>query len=387
MFDFNTTQGYFVHLISTALKDEQPQEKPENVSFSDVYSLAQKQNVANLVWYSINKLKNPPDDDIVHEWKQTYAKALNKCATQEIELEILVDALTSAGYDVIPLKGSVIRKYYPVSDMRTMTDIDLLVKAENREPIRQILQSLGYKCSVPDDGQVDSFEKLPIMAIDIHYALMAEVHKFHEHFQDVWTNAVATKQKGVYAMTFEDMYVYNIGHYAKHMFSKGTGIRCILDSFVLWNTANGVQKENIISLLKKKGLYTFNEQLIKIANIWINDAPDDGSLDDVQAYFINMPTYGDDNNTAIKFLDSEENFKISKFKHLFKRLFPSADLLYTRFNIKYRNPILLPFLWIKRLFIEAFERKKLTTQILNTTSFSESENRNTHEIYEKLGLI
>lgn len=46
----------------------------------------------------------------------------------------------------IPLKGAVIRPYYPYDSMRTSCDIDILIHEEDLELAIKNLIEKGYKC-------------------------------------------------------------------------------------------------------------------------------------------------------------------------------------------------------------------------------------------------
>lgn len=387
MFQIDTVQGYFIHLLSCALNSKQPQEKPENISFDDVFALAQKQIFSNLAWISVSKLNNKPHQELASRWENTYSIELMRCATQLYELDVLVDSFTSKGFDVMPLKGSVIRNYYPVPDMRTMSDIDLLVKTQDKQAVREILASCGYDLIIPDDGQVDTFEKKPYMYIDLHYSLMADNHHYQEHFQDTWDIAVKTDTKGVYALTFEDMYVYNVGHYAKHMFSSGTGMRCVVDAFVMWNKATEQQKQNINEKLKSKDLYVFNRQLIKIADIWFNNGVDDGTTDDIQEYFLATATYGNEGSVDAVKLISDDGENISKLDYYKKRIFPGAEYLYKRYKIKHKIPLVLPFLWLWRMISMVFVKDRVLKEVSATGNVTKEDIANSKALYQKLGLI
>ena len=52
---------------------------------------------------------------------------------QEDALKSLCDALEAGKIPFIPLKGSVLRQYYPEPWMRTSCDIDILVKQEDAQ--------------------------------------------------------------------------------------------------------------------------------------------------------------------------------------------------------------------------------------------------------------
>lgn len=387
MLQFNSVQGYFIHLLSCALNSQQPKEKPDNVSFNDLFALANMQLFANLAWVSVSKLNNKPEPQLAQKWETTYSVELVRCATQLYELDCLVAAFTSQGFDVMPLKGSVIRNYYPVPDMRTMSDIDLLVKTQDRQRVREILAQCGYELIIPDDGQVDTFEKKPHMIIDLHYSLMAENHHYQEHFQDTWQIAQPTNTKGVFALSFEDMYVYNVGHYAKHMFSSGTGMRCVVDAYVMWKTATDEQKQIINEKLESKDLLVFNQQLVKIADIWFDGAEDDNTTDDIQQYFLDTYTYGTQKCVDTIKLISDSGEEISKLDFYKKRLFPGAEYLYKRYNVKHKCALLLPFLWVYRIISMLFVKDRVLKEVSATNSVSQQDIDEGRALYQKLGLI
>ena len=57
----------------------------------------------------------------------------------------ICDTFELSSIPYIPLKGSVIRPYYPKESMRTSCDIDILVKEENHEAAIDVLVQRGFK--------------------------------------------------------------------------------------------------------------------------------------------------------------------------------------------------------------------------------------------------
>ena len=364
MFKFNSNEGYFLHLIKCALRDEQPEEKPDQVDWQVVFEIAEKQNVSNLCWFSIEKLNIQPEGELFYIWQEAYAMSASRCLKQMMEADLLADAFTSAGYDIMFLKGSKIREYYPSPDMRYMTDIDILVNSENREPVRELMRNLGYDDDLLDDGQVDAFKKQPILYTEVHYDFSFKKHAYHDLFHIVWDKLVKTDNEHIFEMTFEDLYFFNVGHYAKNMHNRGMGIRAVIDCYVLWNAATYEQKKNILKRFESTELDVFNKNLLKIADIWFGGAKDDGSLDNVQKYMIETETYGSYKNEIV--LDTIRNTNSnSKLKYIMSKIFPSSDYLYDRFNIKKKNPVLLPFLWIFRILLLIFSDKEKKQHVRN----------------------
>lgn len=391
MFDFNSNEGYFLHLIKSALKDEQPEEKPEGVSWEEVLKIAERQTAANLCWFSIEKLNNKPVGELYTYWQDVYAKAASKCLKQMMEIDLLCNEFTSRGYDIMFLKGSKIREYYPSPDMRTMTDIDLLVRAQDRKPIRELMKSLGYEVDLLDDGQVDAFKKEPVIYTEIHYDFSAENHIYHEIFTIDWDKLVETQTPHVFEMTFEDLYFFNVGHYAKNMHHRGMGIRAILDCYVLLEKATDEQRANILSKFENTELKKFNDNLLKITDIWFNGADDDGSLDNVQRYLLETGIYGDrKKEVVLKFIENNDKVK-SKFSFILGRIFPPKQTLYYRFNIKKDLFFLLPLLWILRIILIPFSKRQNRSgrrnEIKNLNEFSSDDVEYEIEIRKEFGLL
>lgn len=357
MFDFNTNEGYFLHLLKCGLKSEKPEEPPVGIDFEAIFKLAKKQDVENIVFLSIDQLENNIDSNLYSIWQEAYYKRMKYSAFQDMALEELIEVFTKAGIDCMPLKGSVIKNYYPNPDLRTMGDIDFLVREQNRQVVRDIMHSLGYEDDVLDDGQVDGFKRGKIDYIEIHYDFSAENHIMHDVFTIYWNKLLPTDIEHLYEMTFEDLYFFNIGHYVKNMHNKGMGLRGVVDTFVLWNRLTDNQKQVLNERFAEVNIDEFNSKLVKIADIWFNEVKDDGSLDALQKYLLNKKTYGDyKTETILNAVYSEQTS--SNAKYLKDKIFPSADDLYERFDIKRKCFLILPFLWIWRILLQLFGSKE-----------------------------
>lgn len=357
MFDFNTNEGYFLHLLKCGLKTEKPEEPPVGIDFEAIFELAKKQDVENTVFLSVDQLENKIDSNLYNIWQEAYYKRMKYSAFQDMALEELIEAFTKAEIDCMPLKGSVIKNYYPNPDLRSMGDIDFLVREQNRQVVRDIMHNIGYEDDILDDGQVDAFKKGKLTYIEIHYDFSAENHVMHEIFTIDWDKLIPTETEHLYQMTFEDLYFFNTGHYVKNMHNKGMGLRGVVDTFVLRNRLTDNQKQVLNERFAEVNIDEFNSKLVKIADIWFNEVKDDGSLDALQKYLLNKKTYGDyKTETILNAVYSEQTS--SNAKYLKDKIFPSADDLYERFDIKRKCFLILPFLWIWRILLQLFGSKE-----------------------------
>ena len=97
-----------------------------------LYKLSKKHDIAHLIGDALSKQKLLESGD---EWAQKFQKerllALYRYEQLNFALGEICQTLEEAKIPFMPLKGSVIRPYYPEPWMRTSCDIDVLVHEED----------------------------------------------------------------------------------------------------------------------------------------------------------------------------------------------------------------------------------------------------------------
>ena len=85
---------YLVHLIDCAVHDRQPEEKPDGISFENVFVLGREHEVGNIAFLSVQKLHNKPEPELFNEWQVHYFHSVQRNARQLEEYKSLVKLLT-----------------------------------------------------------------------------------------------------------------------------------------------------------------------------------------------------------------------------------------------------------------------------------------------------
>lgn len=67
----------------------------------------------------------------------------------------------------MPLKGSILKDWYPKFGMREMADNDILFDASKRKEVKAIFQGRGYTVKEYDKSNHDAYEKPPIYNFEI----------------------------------------------------------------------------------------------------------------------------------------------------------------------------------------------------------------------------
>ena len=112
-----------------------------------LYSLADRHDLVYIVLSSLHKCGLKNDDAVYSKLDQKAIMSVYRNEQIKYAYGQICDTFDQISIPYIPLKGSVIRPYYPKESMRTSCDIDILVKEENLEAAIDALVQKGFKCS------------------------------------------------------------------------------------------------------------------------------------------------------------------------------------------------------------------------------------------------
>ncbi len=339
-------------LLNSVLKDKQPKEPDHAIDWGALLNAAEAHSAANMACYAAERLERVPPD-IMKRWREVRDKALMKDVIQRAEFEKLSAALKAHGIRFIPLKGFILKSLYPQSDMRLMSDIDLLIDAENAPAARDIMTSLGYGCEEYGRGVHDVYYKRPVMNVEIHRELFGyEGREFAAVFADPWGSA--SDSGGLWQMTPDYCFAYTLAHAAKHFEEGGTGIRTIMDLW-LYSDSNkdSLDVNRVLSMLDATGSGDICRKMLRLSRVWFGgEAHDQGTLE-TQRYVFRSGTYG----TYENFLNNSIE-RSGRGKYVLELIFPPFDRMKRHYPELKKAPVLLPFCWLCRLVTKPIVNRK-----------------------------
>ena len=117
-------------ICGTKLTEEERNDYSHDL-LQDLLKISSKHDVVHLLVFGLkqNELISKENSDI----EKYFLKAVYRYERLRYEYDNLCSALEKARIPFLPLKGSVIRKYYPEAWMRTSCDIDVLVHEKDSE--------------------------------------------------------------------------------------------------------------------------------------------------------------------------------------------------------------------------------------------------------------
>ena len=309
-------------------------------------------------------------------------EALNHAAVS------LFQDLEEAAIPFIPLKGAVLRRYYPEAWLRNSCDIDVLVKeADLDRAIAFLTQKKGY--TYQSRGSHDVTLLSPNQkSIELHYCLIEESESVSSLSSSVlltvWDNAILKEGYRYYYEMPDDMfYFYHIAHMAKHFTIGGAGIRYFLDLSVLDGLA-ACDQEARDALLKAGGLYTFASSCRKLARVWFaGEEPDAVSLQ-MQEYILRGGLYSSVQNRVL----IQQSKNGGKCKYILSRIFLPYDVIKFQFPIlekhKYLTPVFEVVRWFKLVFTG--RGKKGARELKYNSHVSEAEAQEVRTFLSSIGL-
>ena len=387
----NTNEKYIILLLKSILNNSIPPEKPKDVSFEKIYSLAKYHNIDNMLFYAINKLKNKPSSELLKIWKERCYKGISRDLIQKMELDKILDSFEKNKIKNIVLKGFELKKLYPKSDMRFMSDIDILISKKDAEKVSLIMTELGYKIISYGKEKDDVYFKNPIMNVEIHNALFDVQYKeYNSLFKTLdKMEKIIPKTKYQYNFSDEDFFLFLFVHTVKHYLSYGIGIRVVMDIYIyLKAKEKTLNWEYINDSLNKLKLYDFFEVFNHFIKVWFEDEKENEIDIEIGKYIFRSGTYGNEKNNRLNslLLIEGKNSSQNKAKSILSIIFPNLELMQVGYPILKSFPFLLPIFYVVRgIKIILFKRKRLN-QFNSILKVTEDELRKRKEIFLKIGL-
>lgn len=355
--EFFLTAEYFIRLLRAGLGAENdPFEKPEKVSWENVFNLAEKHSVTALAYTGLKKSLSSPEGEMLEKWKRAYHICVHADTTQLFSWEEIKEALTEKEVKILPLKGLWIKPLYPETQLRQMADLDILYEEKLLPKVKKAMKSLGYTYEKLSAGGVHQvFQRPPVMDVEMHRQLLSEGVPFAYYYDDPWARALPTEEPFVYRFSDEDKYLFMLIHDYKHFFGAGSGARTVADFYVFFEKCGAALDRAWIA-----------EEIAKADAVARENGADGNPLADFEALIKKQVEnwFGGEeitiDETGLEILSDGVYGHIEKLwnrgiaehggkKYFLQRLFPPFKQLRLRFPILKKLPFLAPFFWIWRI--------------------------------------
>lgn len=301
-------------------------------------------------------------------FRQAKAKSIRKVTVMEIERERLIEHLEQEGIWYMSLKGSVIKNLYPSVGLRQMSDNDILFDKEYAEKVREIMLDMGFTCEHFGLDTHDVYHKKPVSNFEMHTSLFSETFnkEIYDHYRNIKDRLIKDEGNSFgYHFSSSDLYIYLTAHEYKHYTISGTGLRSLLDTYMIWKKlGDELDEEYITEECRKLGIADFEQKSRQLALKLFGGGELTDEEREMLEYIVYSGTYGTVRNTIENSVKEKGGGRKGKLRFLRDKLFLPMDVIKAVYPFYYRHKILLPGLFFYRLFKAATIKRKETANTL-----------------------
>lgn len=352
--------NYLAELIKAQLDGRKPEAMPEKLKLEDLVRLSRKNHIDYLVLGALLKT-----DGITDEWKsklRSYVMtSVVRTTTQVMELKELTRRFEEKEIVNQPMKGARMKFIYPSPEMREMSDIDILIRQDCMEKAAEVLKDMGYTLHQSVKHH-DIYVKKPFMVVEAHRTMYDKTvdHDQYEYFSNFSKSVLVEGCSYIYDFDEEHFYIYMIAHMAKHFYTKGCGIRNLVDIYVyLYARGKNMDRAYVDAELEKLGLAVFTKHMEKLAFAWLDQKPLTEFQQQVFDYMLDSGIYGkDENGIWNKFSEEKrKDAEVSKLQLKSWYFFPPLAYMAEYYPWLEDRPYLLPAAWAIRACRGIFMKK------------------------------
>lgn len=379
-------QRFIILLIKSALLNEK-EIFEFKTDWLKIIEFSKRQQILPMIYYGIlnSSLALPEKDFEILENYTYQIVAIDQ--NQKHTISLLKKEFIKNNIDYMLLKGSMLKNIYPKSEMRDMSDIDILVREEQYINISPILTSLGYKFKA--ETSHDYEWKNDLLNIELHKFLIPPQNKdYYKFFETVWNRALKAKDNE-YILNDEDQMIYLFLHFTKHFRSAGIGIRHIIDLWIFRSFHKSLNEKTVIEVLKGLGVDEFYRNIMETLETWFDNKKPNEVTSYITNYIFESGSFGKHKNSIVfnEAVSIEASAFNSKIRYIIKTVFPSLAAMKLAYPILKTHPILLPVVWVKRLIMGfVYKRERLNYYVEGIHSLDSYSIQNKKEALKFVGI-
>lgn len=360
-----------INLIKSGLYNE-PVTVSDGVDFDRVYALCKEHGLIALAYYGIKASKLNINSDMLNKFENDIMMYVLNDTKVDVIFSELSEIFNDSKIDFMPIKGVVMREMYPNPEMRTMGDIDILIKESQFSDISELMNKYGYE--LMNESRHEYVYGKNTAVVELHKSLVPVYDEdYYSYFGTGWKRAV-TNRNSRYSMSSEDEYIYLLAHMAKHYRNAGVNILHMVDIWVyLMN--NKLDSDYLKKELENLGLYKFHCNVLKTLENWFKDGEETEMTEFITKRMFESGCWGTFENFHLSkaLQEVEKKGGNAKAQRLLSYAFPPYDAMVTSYPILKGRRYLLPVVWLGRMLKAPFTKRDSIKQFGKGLKLSDSK--------------
>lgn len=374
--------------------------RQEDFPWDQFLKLARIHGVGGMVYLAVRDSERVPGkikNDLKHQFDFAVACAIRR----DLLMSEVESALCRSEIKHIYFKGYEICRYYPVPEVRMMSDVDILIRKEDCERVEKAMGDAGY--IQQNKGYKGYVYYKDSLVLEIHTAFGGEPENGADFSGWIGGGFEYGRFDGDgYTGFFQPSYhfVYLVYHAAKHFNSAGAGIRMFLDLAVFWNRyKDELDGQEINRNLCQMKLDVFAGMAFWLCNHWFGteipweQEPEEDLREIIAEYMFSGGIYGHHKRSIshvyLRRAVNEQNEgsrKRQKLRVMIQYFFPGRKQMEGFLPSVKKYPFLLPAAWIIRAYQGLFLRKNHSINVIRGIEKGSADAEKEFRMLKRLGL-
>ncbi len=360
-----------------------------SVDFAELVQHAQRHGIENMLYFGAAAAGMSKSDPQMQALLRKVGERIFVTENQIAEAEAVCAAFDQAGIDYLPVKGMVLRSMYPNSDMRTMGDVDILIRTEQQDAINQLMPTLGF-VFVLESAHECNWGKPGILYMELHKSLFADYETdLYPVFGNGWNLAKQEDATHRYTLSPEDHFLYVFVHFAKHYRGGGVGLRHLSDVAVMLKNGHLTDYSYIEQQLRAMDMLDFYRNVLDVIDVWLGDGMPTEKTDFILREIWGSGVYGTHEGHLTAHVERAASGAVENAKrnYAWKLLFPSYREMALKYPFLKKASFLMPFMWPVRWITAGLLRPRHAAQrYRNMQAVSTADIANRQEALRFVGL-
>lgn len=397
----------------------------EGVDWTKLIDIARRQKAEYYLFYALKQNKDLLCPDEVRKSAQKEIRALMVSnALHKSAIVQLLNDMEAAGIHAVLLKGYALSDCYVRPECRICGDVDLLIAPEDEEQACEFMRQHGFAVEPRwKNGHHAVCYHEMLGCVELHVMLYDEIVEdvWHvglgvEHFVEEAHVKLETEDGSYYTLGFTDHFLFVVLHMIKHFLESGLSLQMIfdvglffkkhaneIDSIRFWKTVKALKYEKLVNcvlwvLIQYCGFKTEDfpgvseekpEELEDLlldmeAGGWMGCENKNARIEGWNAYNRQLLMNG---KSEFQYLLYMIRWKIGLY---WNAAFPSFDKLAEKYPVVRKHKLLLPAVWVYRLFAagsRAVKKGALTSYIVFDEEQISDPAKGRVELFRKMDMM
>ena len=290
-------------------------------------------------------------------------------------------ALDECGILYVLLKGAVIRNLYPAPELRTSSDIDVLVHEEDLDRAVEVLEERTDLKKLQRDFHDISMINSRVH-LELHFTLKHAAENIDWLLVRAWDFAAPTGEGSRWAFSPEYQIFYVTAHMSKHFTNGGLGIRPFIDLWLLRHKTQ-FDEATVRKMCEECSILAFYEQCCALSEVWFANAAHTETSRMLEGFCLSGCVYGSDH-----FYNAGMQRSKRGWRYIVSRVFPPVDEIKAYYPEELGKEHSAAYYYRKRFtsWLSRSRRAELKAKFDDILTTDEAYLDSVDELFKRLGL-